>query len=51
MRDRRVLFATKFVSHEGVDGFQNFCKQFWIAGNQVAVFEEIMASAKVAGDL
>ncbi len=46
----RALFATQFVCHEGVDGFQDFCKQFWIAGNQVAIFQEIMATAEVAGE-
>jgi len=46
----RVLFATQFVCYVGVDGFQDFCKQFRITGNQVAIFQEIMATAEVTGE-
>ena len=36
--DEQVLFCTKFVCNEGANGFQDFCKQFRVTGDQVSIF-------------
>ena len=44
------LFGTQFVCNEGADGFQDFCKQFRVASDQVSIFQEIMSACEITGE-